>query len=47
MFLSTVSAGLIVPLVWFHPSGLALAMTGYLLLGWLVLRNSRLWAGHE
>jgi len=47
MFLSTVSAGLIVPLVWYHPSGLALAMSGYFLLGWLVIRKSRLWAGSE
>jgi len=47
MFLSTISAGLVVPLVWFHPSGLAFAMVGCLLLGWLVIRKSRLWAGHE
>jgi MFS transporter, DHA1 family, multidrug resistance protein len=47
MFLSTVSAGLVVPLVWFHPSGLAYAMAAYLLLGWLVLRTSRLWAGTQ
>ncbi|HQR50738.1 MAG TPA: MFS transporter, partial [Methylophilaceae bacterium] len=45
MFLSTVSAGLIVPLVWQHPSGLALAMVGYLLLGWGVIRSSKLWLG--
>ena len=47
MLLSTVSAGLVVPLVWAQPSGLALAMSGYLLLGWLMLRRSRMWAGHE
>jgi len=47
MLLSTVSAGLIVPLVWYAPSGLALAMAGYLLLGWLVIRKSRLWRGDE
>ena len=43
MLLSTVSAGLIVPLVWFAPSGLAWAMAAYLLLGWLVIRQSQLW----
>jgi len=43
MLLSTVSAGLIVPLVWYAPSGLALAMAGYLAFGWVVIRKSRLW----
>lgn len=46
MLLSTVSAGLVVPLVWYAPSGLAMAMAGYLLLGWLAIRKSKLWAGH-
>jgi DHA1 family bicyclomycin/chloramphenicol resistance-like MFS transporter len=46
MLLSTVSAGLVVPLVWGQPSGLAFAMCGYLLLGWLTLHRSRMWAGH-
>jgi DHA1 family bicyclomycin/chloramphenicol resistance-like MFS transporter len=45
MLLSTVSAGLIVPLVWYAPSGLALAMVGYLVFGWLVIRKSHLWKG--
>jgi DHA1 family bicyclomycin/chloramphenicol resistance-like MFS transporter len=45
MFLSTVSAGLIVPLVWYAPSGLALAMAGYLVFAWLSIRKSKLWAG--
>lgn len=45
MLLSTVSAGLVVPLVWAHPSGLALAMAAYTLLGWLVMRKSRLYRG--
>ena len=45
MLLSTVSAGLIVPLVWYAPSGLALAMAGYLVFGWLVIRKSHLWKG--
>ncbi|HEY8118017.1 MAG TPA: multidrug effflux MFS transporter [Methylophilaceae bacterium] len=43
MLLSTVSAGLVVPLVWYAPSGLAWAMGGYLLLGWLAVRKSELW----
>ncbi len=43
MLLSTVSAGLVVPFVWYAPSGLAWAMAGYLLLGWLVIRHSMLW----
>lgn len=43
MFLSTVSAGLIVPLVWHHPVGLALAMAVYLLIGWLAIRKSQVW----
>ena len=43
MLLSTVSAGLIVPLVWVEPLGLALAMAAYLLFSGLVLRLSQLW----
>jgi DHA1 family bicyclomycin/chloramphenicol resistance-like MFS transporter len=43
MLLSTVSAGLIVPLVWYAPSGLAWAMAGYLLLGFISVRRSELW----
>jgi MFS transporter, DHA1 family, multidrug resistance protein len=43
MLLSTVSAGLVVPLVWYAPSGLAWAMAAYLLIGWLVIRQSQLW----
>lgn len=45
MLLATVSAGLIVPLLWYAPSGLALAMAGYLVLGWLMIRKSNLWLG--
>jgi len=41
MLLSTVSAGLIVPLVWYAPSGLALTMAGYLIFGWLMMRKSK------
>lgn len=43
MLLSTVSAGLIVPLLWFSPLGLALAMAGYVMIGWLMIRKSQLW----
>jgi MFS transporter, DHA1 family, multidrug resistance protein len=43
MFLSTVSAGVVVPFVWFAPAGLAWAMMAYLLLGWLAVRKSQLW----
>lgn len=43
MLLSTVSAGLIVPFVWYAPSGLAMAMAVYLLFGWLMIRKSKLW----
>jgi len=40
MMLSTVSAGLIIPLIWHSTLALALGMAGYLLLGWLSLRSS-------
>jgi DHA1 family bicyclomycin/chloramphenicol resistance-like MFS transporter len=43
MLLSTVSAGLIVPLLWFAPLGLAWAMAGYLLFGWIMIFRSKLW----
>ncbi|HYD33421.1 MAG TPA: multidrug effflux MFS transporter [Methylophilaceae bacterium] len=43
MVFSTLSAGVIVPLVWFAPSGIAVAMAGYLLLGWMAVSNSSLW----
>lgn len=43
MMISTVSAGIVVPLVWDRPIGLALAMAAYLALGWLALSRSRLW----
>jgi DHA1 family bicyclomycin/chloramphenicol resistance-like MFS transporter len=43
MLLSTVSAGLIVPLLWFAPLGLAWAMAGYLLFGWIMIYRSKLW----
>lgn len=43
MLLSTVSAGLIVPLVWFAPIGLAWAMAGYVAIGLLVASSTQLW----
>lgn len=43
MLLSTVSAGLIVPLVWYAPVGLAWAMAAYLAFGWLMIFRSKLW----
>ena len=43
MLLSTVSAGIIVPLVWFSPLGLAAAMAVYLAIGLLVIRQTQLW----
>ncbi|PKO52186.1 MAG: Bcr/CflA family drug resistance efflux transporter [Betaproteobacteria bacterium HGW-Betaproteobacteria-2] len=45
MLLSTVSAGMIVPLVWDHPLGLAMAMAAYVGIGWLAVRKSRLLNG--
>ena len=43
MLLSTVSAGLIVPFVWYAPSGLAWAMATYFVLGFFVIRKTQLW----
>lgn len=43
MLLSTVSAGIIVPFVWYAPIGLALAMLAYVALGLLVMVNTKLW----
>jgi MFS transporter, DHA1 family, multidrug resistance protein len=43
MLLSTVSAGIVVPFVWYAPSGLAMAMLAYVLLGLLVIITTRLW----
>jgi len=43
MLLSTVSAGIVVPFVWFSPLGLAWAMLVYLILGWWFVRASQLW----
>lgn len=43
MLLSTVSAGIVVPLVWYAPSGLAIAMLAYVLLSLLVITQTQLW----
>jgi DHA1 family bicyclomycin/chloramphenicol resistance-like MFS transporter len=43
MLLSTVSAGLIVPFVWYAPSGLAWAMAVYFVLGFFVISKTQLW----
>jgi DHA1 family bicyclomycin/chloramphenicol resistance-like MFS transporter len=43
MLLSTVSAGLIVPLVWFSPVGLAWAMFAYFFVGLIIAKSSKLW----
>jgi len=43
MLLSTVSAGIVVPFVWFAPLGLAFAMLAYLLLGLFVINQTELW----
>jgi DHA1 family bicyclomycin/chloramphenicol resistance-like MFS transporter len=43
MLLSTVSAGIIVPFLWYAPSGLALAMAGYLVFGWFTILRTQLW----
>lgn len=43
MLFSTVSAGLVVPLVWYAPSGLAIAMMVYLVFSWLMVRRAKLW----
>jgi len=41
MLLSTVSAGLIVPFLWFSPFGLSLGMMGYLILSVLVISQTK------
>ena len=45
MLLSTVSAGLVVPLLWFSPFGLAIGMVTYLIFGLFVISKSVLWRG--
>ena len=43
MLLSSLSAGLIAPLLWGSPLGLALGMAAYSIIGWLVIKQSHLW----
>ena len=43
MLLSTVSAGLVIPLLWHSPLTLACGMLGYVLLGFVCLRASQTW----
>ena len=43
MLLATVSAGVIVPFVWYAPSGLAIAMLAYVMLGLLTITTTKLW----
>jgi DHA1 family bicyclomycin/chloramphenicol resistance-like MFS transporter len=47
MLLATVSAGLLIPLLWSHPIGLALGMSGYLLLGMASASTTALWRNRE
>jgi DHA1 family bicyclomycin/chloramphenicol resistance-like MFS transporter len=41
MLLSTVSAGLVVPFLWFSPLGLSLGMLGYFILSTLVVTHTK------
>jgi DHA1 family bicyclomycin/chloramphenicol resistance-like MFS transporter len=43
MMFSTVSAGLVIPLLWHSPLGLACGMFCYLLIGVLCVKNSSVW----
>jgi DHA1 family bicyclomycin/chloramphenicol resistance-like MFS transporter len=43
MLLSTVSAGIVVPFVWFSPVGLAWAMLVYLVIGLFMASTTKLW----
>lgn len=47
MLLSTVTAGLLVPLLWASPGLLAVGATGYLVLGGWCVRGSKIWLGVE
>ena len=47
MFISTLSAGLIVPLVWGSVLGLAFAMLCFLLLSLLFITRTKLWQDHR
>ncbi len=45
MLLSTVSAGLLIPLLWDRPLGLAIGMAGYWAIGLVCARASGVWRG--
>ncbi|HNV88858.1 MAG TPA: multidrug effflux MFS transporter [Methylotenera sp.] len=45
MLFSTVSAGIIVPLAWDAPLGLALAMAGFWVISWLAIKQAKFWQG--
>lgn len=47
MFLSTLSAGAIIPLLWDRPIGLALGMSGYAFIGWYCASRSEKWAMNQ
>ncbi len=43
MLFSAASAGVVVPLVWYAPFGLAMAMLAYILLGYLAIYTTTIW----
>ncbi len=43
MLVSTVSAGIVVPFAWYAPSGLAIAMLAYVVLGLFAIMSTQLW----
>jgi len=45
MMISSVSAGLIVPLLWFSPFGLAMGMLAYFLISIVIIRRTHVWQG--
>lgn len=45
MLISSISAGILVPLLWFSPVGLASGMAFYFVISLLVIRRSHLWQG--
>jgi MFS transporter, DHA1 family, multidrug resistance protein len=47
MLFSTVSAGIIVPLVWSSVFGLASAMLVFWLVSWLAIQQTKLWKGYN
>lgn len=47
MLFSTISAGIIVPLVWSSVFGLASAMLAFWLVSWLAIRQTGLWKGYN